>query len=130
MLRIKLFGKNMKIAVLIILLCGITTFAHADPYSDRIFKLAPNEAAKTLYQDLLKFKDDPEFHTKGFADSNPKTKYRIWHEAVQHAKTIENFNNKLAPLWLLGFEYRKSGGKKTEYTEFVTEVLKREYTLE
>lgn len=88
----------------------------------KLLKEATNEF-KRLYDELLSFKDKSDFHKYGFAISY---KYNRWLKEVEAlmskpgAKLL--FYEKgivTGDLQMLGFEYMRSEGKETEYSQWV-----------
>lgn len=72
---------------------------------------------RTLYNQLEKFKDDPQFHRVGFA---PCCRFHVWMEKVK--KLQKQADTKLYPelavgagdLFVLGLEYVRSQGRPTD----------------
>lgn len=86
------------------------------------------QKTKNLYLELIKFKDNPDFHVFGFAIGGP---YNDWLKKVELLEQAPNSNSLLeeglvvGDLKMLGLEYMKSKGKKTEYTRFIVPVIKK-----
>jgi tetratricopeptide (TPR) repeat protein len=85
------------------------------------------EECKSLYNELVKFKDDTDFHKIGFSAEGP---YHKWKENVEELK--KNPDSKLllengivvGDIEMLGSEYRKSKGKETDYTKYMVPEIK------
>lgn len=84
---------------------------------------------QNLYEELMSFKNDPQFHNVGFGSSKP-TPYKNWLEKVEIAANsytgIQQAKNRLffSELRQLGMEYMRSKGSETEYTKEKNEELK------
>ena len=79
-----------------------------------------------LFDQLLQFKDDTEFHRSGFAPGSP---YNQWLQSVH--KLVNDPNSKMllqkgftaGDLLQLGQEYRSSQGRETEYSKYMRPVI-------
>ena len=93
--------------------------------NDEGFKKAKEEIQE-LFNDLLAFKNNSDFHTNGFRDGY---KYNSWLKQVQKMKNQEN--DKLliglgfvpGDLEMLGFEYIKSKGEETDYSSWIKKTI-------
>ena len=74
---------------------------------------------KNIYSKLLSFKDNPDFHSKGFGEGGD---YHGWYMAVHNftkeedAHLMQVYGIVSGDLLMLGQEYIKSKGKETEYS--------------
>lgn len=85
----------------------------------------------SLYKDLLKFKDKPDFAEYGFAVTY---KYKYWLEEIdkiQHNSELTNLlydcGYPVIDLREMGFAYLKSAGKETEFTSDMKEKYKHAF---
>ena len=89
---------------------------------------AGNNELKILYNQLINFKDDPEFHRVGFGFC---CKYKKWQTKVETLRNGTNLslNEQVAAgdLLMLGSEYKKTKGLENNYTQYakksITSVL-------
>ena len=85
---------------------------------------AENTELKKLYDELMEFKDDPEFHKVGFGVC---CKYNKWQLRVKALKNNTNLTmlEKVAAgdLLMLGLEYMETKGKENDYTKFAREAI-------
>jgi hypothetical protein len=87
---------------------------------------------RQLYQELMAFKNDNEFHRVGFGRC---CKYYNWMQKVE--KLREDPNAKLllqkgvvvGDLLMLGLEYAKNGGRETDYTKYMNQQFKEALNL-
>lgn len=81
---------------------------------------------KALYEELQGFKNDPEFHEGGFGNC---CKFKAWLKEVEKLDDEDTMHFLIevgfvpGDLRMLGMEYMKSGGRTTEYTEFMEAVI-------
>lgn len=77
---------------------------------------------KALYDELLSFKDSPEFIEKGFGSDS---RYNKWYETVKsfsedkESNILASHGFVAGDLLMLGLEYVKSKGKETEYSKTI-----------
>jgi hypothetical protein len=84
-----------------------------------------------LYLELIKFKDDTEFHQVAFRADTGDTKYVKWKRKVECLE--EDPACKLAleegivvgDLILLGLEYAIQGGRETEYSKRISQQFRK-----
>lgn len=74
---------------------------------------------KNIYSKLLSFKDNPDFHVKGFGEGGD---YHGWYMAAHNftekdeSHLMNTYGIVPGDLLMLGQEYIKSKGKETEYS--------------
>jgi hypothetical protein len=85
---------------------------------------AGNPELKKLYNELLDFKDDAEFHRVGFGVCCKYKKWQLKVEALRDNETL-TMNDKIAvgDLLMLGLEYMKTNGKENDYTKYARESI-------
>lgn len=80
-----------------------------------------------LYNGLMRFKDEPQFHNIGFSMGYGDNKYIRWQKYVRLAandpdrKFIEKQGIKVTDLLVLAEEYRKTQGKEDDLTQKMKE---------
>jgi hypothetical protein len=102
---------------------------------DTTYDLRKTEAINVfrgLYEELLTFKDNPDFHQLGFGVGSP---FNLWlKNAKQHRDSPESKEFKLevayGDLLTLGIEYMQAKGKESDYSKFATSEFKRQNLIE
>jgi len=88
-----------------------------------------------LYLELIKFKDDTEFHQMAFRTDTGHTKYVKWKRKVECLEKDPACNVALeerivvGDLILLGLEYAIQGGKETEYSKRISQQFRKALNL-
>jgi len=87
---------------------------------------------RELYLELMKFKNDSEFHRVGFGRC---CKYYKWMQKVEelekdpNAKLLLQESVVVRDLIMLGLEYAKKGGRETENTKYINQQFKEALNL-
>ncbi len=85
---------------------------------------------KKLYNEVIKFKKEKDFHKLGFGIGSP---YKKWFDDVDllsndpNCKLLLKFGVLPGELHTLGIEYLKSQGKETEYSKFINSEIKKNF---
>ena len=93
--------------------------------NDEALKKAKDEI-RILFTELLTFKDNNDFHTKGFGQGS---KYNSWIKKVQNMKNEKTQKLLIGlgfvpgDLEMLGFEYIKSKGQETDYSLWIKKTI-------
>ena len=88
-----------------------------------------------LYLELIKFKDDTEFHQIAFRTDTGDTKYVKWKRKVEclekdpACKVALEEGIVVGDLILLGLEYAIQGGRETEYSKRISQQFKKAFNL-
>ena len=84
-----------------------------------------------LYLELIKFKDETEFHQMAFRTDTGDTKYVRWKKKVECLEKDPECRLVLAEgivvgdLILLGLEYAIQGGRETEYSKLIGQQFRK-----
>lgn len=110
----------------------LTFFSYADVNPNNNEQII--QKTKTLYLQLMNFKDKSDFHAFGFGAGGP---YNKWLEEIEKLESNPNANLLLlreglvvGDLKMLGLEYVNSKGKETEYTRFIVPEIKKALRIE
>ena len=88
-----------------------------------------------LYRELIKFKDDTEFHQMAFRVDAGDTKYVKWKRKVEclekdpACKLALEEGIVVGDLILLGLEYAIQGGRETEYSKRISQQFRQALNL-
>lgn len=127
------------LSLLLLILTFSTSVAHCEGYSPPKYEGDAFGFSKAMYLELIGFKDDAEFHARGFSKAQPITTYSQWQEAlnaardkmtdeqkrllaVQHCFSIED-------IAALAIEYMNSKGKETDITKYRRNELDATFDL-
>lgn len=79
---------------------------------------AGNPELKKLYNELMNFKDDPEFHKVGFGECCKYNKWKLRLEALRDGHKLKTMAEKVAAvnLLMLAIEYKNTEGGENDYT--------------
>lgn len=125
-------GKLYRSAIALLLLVGIILVtlggAQCRAFSS---EQEAREEARSLYEELLGFKDSSQFKSLGFGAGNKQAS--AWMENVNKLKNELDKTDypiflKIVPgsLVQLGLEYQKTGGAESDFTRFQREELEEE----
>ena len=115
-----------KVAILLLVVSSmlLSTSSNADDGNQQSII----QKTKSLYLEMIDFKDKSDFHTYGFGAGGP---YHAWMEKVEklekdpNAKLLIENGMVVGDLKMLGFEYMRSKGKETDYTQFIIPEIKK-----
>lgn len=79
---------------------------------------AENPKLKKLYEELMTFKDDSEFHNVGFASCCKYNQWMLSIEALRDGHKLKTLTEKniAVDLLMLGIEYKNTRGQENAYT--------------
>jgi len=89
--------------------------------------------AKSLYDELIEFKDDEAFHIRGFIKSEPMTKYALWKDKVDalSQKSGQEFTSRyqisMNDILGVGIGYMLYKGEEPEYNKSKNQKLKEAF---
>ena len=115
------------VASLVIMLCACAAKTAPVDYHG----YAP-ETPMGKYYELMSFKDDPEFHTRGFADA---TDYQVWREYCivkrKSASVSDQDKDRYRLILMLGNLYYQNKGQETPMTNTLRHmVLQNKVTID